>query len=75
MSEQEGTAEDFARLLGGEPAEVEPTPEQLAEPVEHEVQPPALTEDEDGSAFLRRLFERKPGDEAFIRSLHGDGAA
>ena len=72
MSEREGTPEDFARLLG---AEVEPTPEELAEPVEHEVQPPALTEDEDGSGFLRRLFERKPGDEGFIRSPHGGGGA
>ena len=75
MSEREGTPEDFARLFGAEPSEAEPTERRWWS---HAAGGPACSysdEDEDGSAFLRRLFEPKRGHVEFIRSIHGDGAA
>ncbi len=75
MSEREGTAEDFARLFGAEPSEAEPTDEQVVQSAHQEDPPaPTPTEDEDGSEFLRRLFEPKRGHVELIRSLHGDGS-
>ncbi|HLM26745.1 MAG TPA: hypothetical protein VK304_07250 [Thermoleophilaceae bacterium] len=77
MSEREGTAEDFARLFGAEPREPEPSDEEVVGAAQ-QVDPPSPAEDkedEDGSQFLRQLFEPKRGEVEFVRSLHGDGSA
>ena len=87
MSEREPTAEElefaaqFSEQVAGQPVSdeqmVEATrqDEEVAAPTGLEADTSPLTEDDDGSEFLRRLFERKPSEEALIRSLHGDGAA
>jgi hypothetical protein len=87
VSEREPTAEELAFMaqfneqVAGRPVtdeqmvEVTRHDEEVAAPTDLEADTSPSTEDDDGSQFLRRLFERKPGEEAFIRSLHADGAS
>ena len=87
MTEREGTAEDFAQMLGAaaagtdvpHPGEAEPTHEELEKLATGQPDQPVVEEEQAGEpagrsdeqVFIEQLFRRKPGHVELVRRLHG----